>query len=884
MADLIIGIDGRRARAGGNVVLRTLQDIRSGVHAADRSVHKFNQRMRAATDISALFRRAIGGFGAAVAAREFIQLSDSFTNIQNRLKIVTDNAAELSAVQDELLRISQETRTSFEANATLYNRLALSSKDLGLSLQEVLDVTQSLNQAVILSGAATTEAAAGLIQLSQGLASNRLSGDELRSVLEQLPVVADVIAKELGVTRGELKFFGEQGKLTTDVVIRAFKNAREELATKFAKTVPTVAQSFTILRNAAIRFIGNLNNSTGIVTNLSRFIIQLAFNFETLAKSIAVVAAAFGPTLLVRSLTLAKFAFLGLFTIIRNNPLGALITLLSGATAALVAFGNTPIGDTLEDASDGFAAAAYEAIGLADAVRNEVLPAQTTLSDLTKGVFQTIVDYVTMAANWLREKMLFAINKVTEYLGIGTLSWRDLFEFIRTGVSRTVSFFVGLGKAAMVFWQEVGNLVARGFQAIWDVVKQPIMGAVELASKALGWLATKAKQLFGIVVESAQEALTNIGATGDFRDLPIIAEGFMIGDKMGQAFMEGFNQDYLPAIGGVLEPVIGRVIENTGDIVSQRLADQAARLEAQRGVNLSEKPEGRPPVPINVQRFFAKAIKDTLTPLEKQQAIMAQIEEARPWARTAQELTALDRMLEQSKLTRLDEELDLIGLDSLADIMSDATPPLERYTMAVDRLQELLAEGAINQQQFDAAIQNAKDNILGLKDITAEFAKEAAKNIQSAFADFLFDPFSEGLDGMVRQLGETLRKITSEILSTMILRQLFSGLSTMGGGVGNFFATAAGALAEGGPARAGQTYLVGENGPELFTPRQSGMVVPNEMMGGAMAAPTVNVAPAPVIVVDDPKKVERALQSAGGQRALVDAIAQKKGAINQALR
>ena len=233
MPDLTVGVDGRRARTGANVVIRSLADIRAAASRTGRSVGNLDRRMKAASTTAAVFRRALAGLGAGLALREFVRLGDSFVNVTNMLKIATDTTEELVAVQERLFQISQSTRSNYESNATLFNRLALSSKDLGISLEEVLNVTESLNQAVILSGAATTEASAGLIQLSQGLASNRLSGDELRSILEQLPVVAETIAKSLGITRGELKFFGEQGKLTADVVFKAFRDAREELAVRF---------------------------------------------------------------------------------------------------------------------------------------------------------------------------------------------------------------------------------------------------------------------------------------------------------------------------------------------------------------------------------------------------------------------------------------------------------------------------------------------------------------------------------------------------------------------------------------------------------------------------------------------------------------------------
>jgi tape measure domain-containing protein len=135
----------------------------------------------------------------------------------------------------------------------------LAGKDLGITQKELTQFTESLNQAIILSGASAVEAQAGLIQFSQGIASGALRGDELRSVLEQLPVVADILAKELNVTRGELRELGAQGAITSDIILKAFANARVELSERFARTVPTISQSFQVLRNAVVKTFGEFD-------------------------------------------------------------------------------------------------------------------------------------------------------------------------------------------------------------------------------------------------------------------------------------------------------------------------------------------------------------------------------------------------------------------------------------------------------------------------------------------------------------------------------------------------------------------------------------------------------------------------------------------------
>lgn len=231
-------------------------------------------------------KKALVGIGAALSARELARILDTFTHLQNRLRAVGLEGSNLTTVYKELLGVANSTRSSFEGTVELYSRLAISSKELGVTQRELIDFTKSLNQSIILSGASAIEAQAGLIQLSQGMASGTLRGDELRSVLEQLPAVADVIAKQLGVTRGELRTMGEEGKITANTIIDAFKASREELEERFGKTIPTISQSFQVLRNNIINAVGDLDTVLNVSGRLSESILALANNIPRLTEAL----------------------------------------------------------------------------------------------------------------------------------------------------------------------------------------------------------------------------------------------------------------------------------------------------------------------------------------------------------------------------------------------------------------------------------------------------------------------------------------------------------------------------------------------------------------------------------------------------------------------
>lgn len=289
-AEIVIGVRGETA--GGKVVKRNLDDIAQSGEAAQKSAKQLEKQFNSLNSVSNSLSNVLRGLIAAFGIRELQRIVDSYTNVQNRLKLVTENASQLTGVTRELFNIANSTRQAFDSTAEVYARTALATKELGLSQRDTLEFTKSLNQAVILSGASAAESSAGLIQLSQGLASGALRGDELRSVLEQLPAVADVIAKGLGVTRGQLRKMGEEGKITADVILESFQKARGELNDKFAKTVPTISQAFTVLRNNIEDFVGSLDTANGVSGKVASAILFLGQNIDTLTKLLFVGASA----------------------------------------------------------------------------------------------------------------------------------------------------------------------------------------------------------------------------------------------------------------------------------------------------------------------------------------------------------------------------------------------------------------------------------------------------------------------------------------------------------------------------------------------------------------------------------------------------------------
>lgn len=400
-----------------------------GSRTVKRNIEGVGKAGKTASAGMALLKRALLALGGIAIVRGLFRLADAFTNMQNRLRIVTDSTAQLNVVTQELFDIANSTRQSIESTAEVYARTALAVKELGRSQAETLRFTKSLNQAVTLSGASATEASAGMIQLSQGLASGALRGDELRSVLEQLPAVADVIAKGLGVTRGELRNMGLQGKITADIIFDAFAKAEDSLNEKFAKTIPTVGQAFVVLKNNVTQLTGEFFTNSGAADAIAQGIISIAEGLDGFINKFEDIA----------DITVATFQ------IMREN----FALILPFIEPIIKSFGES-FTFSFRDILLGAAAMADALTGLFVGAANTIVTIFEGLPRAIKGIFDNVV----------RQISLTTLNGINRLIGkINNLPGVDLTDLF-------IEFDVGpASTAAEDFGKNVGDAFTTGFES-----------------------------------------------------------------------------------------------------------------------------------------------------------------------------------------------------------------------------------------------------------------------------------------------------------------------------------------------------------------------------------------------------------------------------------
>ena len=284
----------------------SLRDYERSVKSAQRSMRRAGAQFRAFRNSVLSARGAVGALagtaGIGLMVKRFAEAADVMTLAQSRLKLVTQGTNELRQAQADLFAISQQTGSAYEDTVTLYSRLARATEDLGVSQRKMLIFTRAVNQSLIVSGTTAQEARAGMIQLSQALASNRLGGDEFRSVSEQLTRFTRALADGLGISIGKLREFAHAGKLTAETVLNATIGQAPKIAQEFVQVERTVQRAFTELRNQYLQVVAVINQGSGATRELIAAIDQLK---GLLADPQFQKAATESVTALVRSFTFA---------------------------------------------------------------------------------------------------------------------------------------------------------------------------------------------------------------------------------------------------------------------------------------------------------------------------------------------------------------------------------------------------------------------------------------------------------------------------------------------------------------------------------------------------------------------------------------------------
>jgi tape measure domain-containing protein len=230
-----------------------------------------------------------GIFAAGAAANEIRKYADAWTEAGNKIAAASQLAGRQGRSLESLNKIATATRSGLTETVDLYAKLLRSTKDVAKNEEEVARATEIINKAFKAGGAAASEQAAGILQLSQALGSGVLQGDELRSLRENAPLIAQAIADEFGTTISGLKELGAEGVLVTDRVFGAILKAGPKIESAFGKTKATIGDGITALGNALTEAIGRISEVSGAAASAGETLSTMASAIGNLTTAIEAI-------------------------------------------------------------------------------------------------------------------------------------------------------------------------------------------------------------------------------------------------------------------------------------------------------------------------------------------------------------------------------------------------------------------------------------------------------------------------------------------------------------------------------------------------------------------------------------------------------------------
>lgn len=338
-------------RAGNN-----FNNLGNKARGAGAELRAFNRDLNALNGV-------LGAIAAGAAVQQVASLADTWTFARNKIAAAGVETGEVDARLSSLADTAIETRSELSATVGLFSRMKLAADELGESEARIGRLVEITNKALAAGGATAAERSSAVTQLTQGLGSGNLAGDELKAIRENSSILSKAIAEEFGVTVGQLKKLGSEGKLESKRVFEAIIAAGVSVDAQYAKTTSTSSEALTNFKTNLTEYIGGVDASTGATAAFVSAMEGVGENLDVIGDTAAATAFVLGGVLagqamvaVVRGAVAMNLAFAISGT--RMNAMtvsaGALQVAMVGVRGAMAFLGG-PLGIALTAAAVGVA-------------------------------------------------------------------------------------------------------------------------------------------------------------------------------------------------------------------------------------------------------------------------------------------------------------------------------------------------------------------------------------------------------------------------------------------------------------------------------------------------------------------------------------------------
>lgn len=302
----------REMRKASGVTNRQAREIENRFRQMNRNLEGIGSR--AAKSLIAPF----AGIAAALGGRELIRMTGEWTDLTSRVNLAAGSMEKGNEVMRRVSEMARRTYSDLSQTAEGYLAFSTTLTELGVSTDRQLDFVESLNNALVISGAKGQTAERVMGALSKAMALGSLQGDNLNTVIESGGRVSQALAESMGIAQSELRKLGQEGKIGRREMLGISKEM-ERLRREAGEMPGTIQDGFLLLNNALLEYVGRGDDAVGMSARIHEALALIADNFETVADAGLKLAAVLAA------------AFLG-------RSIGGMIANLGAATGALVKF------------------------------------------------------------------------------------------------------------------------------------------------------------------------------------------------------------------------------------------------------------------------------------------------------------------------------------------------------------------------------------------------------------------------------------------------------------------------------------------------------------------------------------------------------------------
>lgn len=232
---------------------------------------------------------AMAAVGVGVTVSGLATAADSYTNLSTRINIATREGGDFTSAMAGVHQVALMTNSSLEATGNLFTKINDTGKEMGMTQQQALDLTKTINQAIKIGGGSAQASEAAVQQFIQALQSGVLRGDEFNSIMEQAPGLTSAMAKGLGVTTGELRKMAENGELGAERITKALQSQAGQIQATYDQFPTTIGNALQRISTSWEILIGKMDQSNGASATVADWLVTIADNMdivETILKDI----------------------------------------------------------------------------------------------------------------------------------------------------------------------------------------------------------------------------------------------------------------------------------------------------------------------------------------------------------------------------------------------------------------------------------------------------------------------------------------------------------------------------------------------------------------------------------------------------------------------